>query len=1134
MSAAKESAPGIWRSLDELADTPEFRDFTAKEFPGFANVYEELGEAELLADPQSPALNRRQFVALSAAAMGLAGLSGCRRPELPILPYSQTPDFVIPGLPLYFATSMPRPGGCFPILVESHEGRPTKIEGHPQHPASLGASDAFAQASILDLYSPDRSPDVLHKGKVKSWEEFDLFAAVHFADLKKKQGEGLRFLIEDNPSPALRLLREHIKEKFPQAVWHVYEPIGGGNSLAGTKIATGHALVVSPRFERALRVLSLDCDFLGLDGDSVRNGQGFAERRRIFAVVRYGNDLASSVNRLYVLENTYTVTGALADHRLRIPAAHVIDYAVGLAREIAVQKGVTFPPALKAALDKAPAPGVIIPEAGLREVAADLAAFPGRSLIVAGERQPPLVHALTCFLNDALKNTGSTVEYRPAVAEENQSIEELAKAIVETKVKSLVIIGGNPAFNAPADIGFGVALETVPTVIRLGMFLDETSEKSTWRLPLAHYLEAWGDAETADGTYSMIQPLIAPLHRGRSALEFLILISNFDKAASYDDAKTKAYALVKMAFAKRTGKEDELSFKRFIHEGFAPDSARPAVKPALNAQAIADAVAKYVPPQTVSASNLEVSFHADSSLLDGRFAWNGWLLELPNPISKLVWDNAALVSPRTAAYLRVQTGDLLRITAAGPASVTPAITANRSITIPAFILPGQADHTISLMLGYGKLRPSRVEGGGGFDVYPIRTTHGLHFNRVVVAKTAERYDLVATQEHGTIPTDKENDIIRDYALDDYLERSRDSAENPEKAHAEDDPRTRFQWGYDVSDYKDAGPAMKDIKRIALQTADDLSFPQRLNGAMQWGMVIDLNTCTGCSACVVACQAENNIPIVGKGEVKLHREMHWISLHRYFMQAKGPVRGGLEQSPADDPSIVAQPMMCQQCEAAPCESVCPVNAAVHSPEGLNLQVYNRCIGTRYCSNNCPYKARRFNWFDFNKRRPDQLRVPTPFSEAGMPETLKMQKNPEVTVRMRGVMEKCTYCVQRIERAKIGAKVLAIKAGDDKADTPATTDSNQEYRQGYAVRQLDGVSQIIVPDGIIKTACAQACPTGAIVFGNVRDQSSRVHQLKNLKYAPDYLVLGSLNTKPRTSYLPRLRNLNPRMHQQEESS
>ncbi len=1091
-----------------------------REFPGFTNVYED--EAELPVEQISNLFSRRQFLASSTIA-ALAAASGCRRPDLKILPHGQTPDNLTPGMPTFYATSMPKPGGCFPILVETHDGRPTKIEGHPTHPASMGGCDVFTQASIYDLYSPDRSKEVLKRnaeGRLvpSTWEAFDAFAATHFAELRKKEGEGLAFLLEDNPSPALRLLREHMKERFPKAVWVVFEPVGNMNETHGAYafdlpgmvkedrkegVVRG-ALTAVHHFEKAKRIVSLNCDFLGLDGNSVANARAFAEGRR-----STGNAGAKEPNRLYVVESTYTVTGSMADHRLRLPDAYVTDYAAALAKEIATLLGEKVPAAVRDALNQVPVRNADISQSWIKEVAADLVAYAGKGLVLTCNRNKlPAPHLFCRFINEILGNTGVTIEYRQIDLDDMLSWHRLTSQAgpnLEMKYDTLVIIGGNPSFNSSAGaLGIGRNLTKFATIIRFGQYVDETSDIAAWHLPMSHYLESWGDAECEDGTYCSIQPMISPLHASRSSLEFLIQISGWDKATTHADAKVKTYALLHESFKKRTGNEDELAFKQFIQEGFVKNSDRKKIAPKLKVEELVSEFRHAWATMAITDGEFEISFRPDYRLYDGRFAWNSWLLELPDPVTKLVWDNAALISPKAADALKVKTGDVLEI--------SNPIVWGGALRIPAFILPGQADETITVNFGFGKQRIGRVPAGGGFDVYPFRSLKSF-CTAASVKKTNETYDLVTTQEHGTIPAEKKHEIIREHSVHDH---------HPAHEHQHDDPKSRFQWGYDQSKYKDAAQDDRDLKRIALQQAEDVSYPQRLDGDMQWGMVIDLNTCTGCSACVIACQAENNIPVVGKHEVKLNREMHWISVHRYFTSTKGEVHGGLEQSPADDPGIITQPMMCQHCEAAPCESVCPVNAAVHSPEGLNLQVFNRCIGTRYCSNNCPYKARRFNWFDFNKRRLDELRVPTPFSEAGMPETLKMQKNPEVTVRMRGVMEKCTYCIQRIERAKIGAKVLAIKAGADKPDAVAPA---SPYEAGYDIQIIDGVPRIVVPDGIIKTACEQACPSQAITFGNLRDKNSRVYKLKNT--GDDYLVLGSLNTKPRTSYLPRLRNPNPKM-------
>jgi MoCo/4Fe-4S cofactor protein with predicted Tat translocation signal len=1156
------TSQGYWRSLNELEQTPEFQAFAKQEFPGFANVYESLGEAEI----EEGGLNRRTFMALSAAGLGLAGMAGCRRPDLQILPYSQTPENVSPGLPTFFATSIPRPNGAFPILVESHEGRPTKIEGNPKHPASLGSTDTYAQASVLDLYSPDRSKEVKRKGQISKWEDFDAYLTGLSAALKGTQGKGLAFLSEASTSPSIAKLKEVVAKEFPQSTFHVYEPITSA-AVAGSLTAFGKAVTPKYSFEKAKRVLSLDADFCELDGNVI-TARGYAKSRRApddsaFEEHdhKHGKDDKHDhhhdhweMSRLYIVESTYSSTGTMADHRLRLPVTHVVDYVIALAKHLVAQTGVNVPASVKAAIEKAPVNKLDVPEKWIKEVATDFLAHKGSSLIVAGYKQPALVHAITAFLNETLGNIDKTVEYVAAPKSE-KTIQDL----VATKdINTLIILGGNPVFNAPAELNFAEFLKAIPNIVRLGYFEDETSavlaRGDSWHLPLSHFLESWGDSESFDGTYNSIQPLIAPLFNTRSVAEFLILLTGYEGATSYSLAKTKVYDLVKQTFVLKSGKSDEISFKRFLHEGFLADSAKKPEKVGVAADSLAEKLNAHKAPATVSDASPEVVLQADYSIYDGRFATNGWLMELPDPITKLVWDNAAYISKGTAEKFGLKNNDVIKVTVG-----------SKSIEIPVFMLPGQANNSITVSLGYGRaaegsqlrLKNIPTEQVGGVNAYPIRTTTDPYFALAKIEKTGKTYSLVTTQEWGVIPEGRDS-IIKEYttAAYDHLvhgahehhEAPKVEAKEGEKkeeahegghGHAHENFKEHFQYGYAVAKAKPAK------ERIRL----DVAYPAKLDGHHQWGMVIDLNACTGCSACVVACQSENNIPIVGKNEVKRNREMHWIRLDRYFSfkdltdnpdepltegKEKPETKNGLEiaQTQLDDSRIVHQPMMCQQCEAAPCEAVCPVNATVHSPEGLNLQVYNRCIGTRYCSNNCPYKVRRFNWFDFNRRQLDSLRVPTflgdineqtqsgnseSISPKGVPETLKMQKNPDVTVRIRGVMEKCTYCIQRIERSKIGSKVLASKANYAKPENPK--------KAGYDVGTVDGELKVYVPDGNVVTACAQACPSQAIVFGNVNDESSRVYKLKQRE--ADYLVLGEYNTKPRTSYLPRLRNLNPKM-------
>jgi molybdopterin-containing oxidoreductase family iron-sulfur binding subunit len=1195
--------PSYYRSLEQLAGTPEFRAFAAAEFPGFANVYESLGVAEPTdADPEAAGLDRRKFLALSAAALGMAGLAGCRRPEIPILPFAAVPDeqvgHVVHGKPTFYATSIPRPGGALPVLVESHDGRPTKIEGNPQHPCSLGSTDAHAQASVLDLYSPDRVmsekyPGVMEGRAPRKWEDFDRFARSESEKLAKDKGKGFYVLTEQVSSPAVRALRDAIKDKLSQASWHSYEAIDTSEALKGAEMAFGAKLVARYRFDKAERILALDSDFLGTDADSVFYSLSFAEKRKdpradLTLEQKLKFSLIATTSRLYVVESTYTVTGTMADHRLRLPASQIGAYLVALAKELKTAHGAQLKKvdALPAALPNVPA----FEAKWVKVVAKDFAEHPGKSIIVVGPRQPAWVHALAHAINDALGNYMGLAHLARALSKGatplpftaefhdpppellDKSLKELAADMAAGKVGTLLIVGGNPVFNAPADLRFADELQKVSKKLRLGLFFDHTSEKCDWHLPLAHFLEGWGDTEAGDGSLCCVQPLLAPLNSGkaggddtappprggRTVLEVLALLAQTGAdgkpLGAYSAAQKAAYGFVRKAFSDRSGialtdPNFDTAFNRYKQLGFFPVDADKAKALGFEKP---DEKARKPKPVTARPSvirwdataptkdALEVTFHASYSLGDGRGAMNPWLQEMPDPITKVVWDNAAVISPATAAEFGITQGDLVEVRVE-----------DRAVTLPAFVLPGQADYSVALAFGqYGEMRISHVPQGGGTDVFPLRRSHALHTaTGAKLKKTGGKGDLVTTQEHGVIPEGR--DIVREEDVaappkkhsrpinpfEHVVDGTKIDYGNSHEPHGpkigippdghitEGALKKEFQGGYG-NQQQGKAPAKQKQERFPL----DLARPELLDSQFQWGMVIDLAACTGCSSCVIACQAENNIPVVGKHEVARNREMHWIRIDRYFT------------GPSDEPNIVSQPVACVHCEAAPCEQVCPVNAAVHSNEGLNLLVYNRCIGTRYCSNACPYKVRRFNWFDFNKRRLDELRVPTPFAsggtslgDTGVPETLKMQKNPDVTVRMRGVMEKCTYCIQRIERGKYGAKIAAAEVAQDRrtietdaAFKPADG-SASAYKKPKNPRaagyDLDAIGRVIVPDGVIVTACAAACPTQAITFGNTLDPQSKVAKLKARE--SEYLLLGELNTKPRTSYLPRVRNLNPDM-------
>jgi molybdopterin-containing oxidoreductase family iron-sulfur binding subunit len=927
---------------------------------------------------------------------------------------------------------MPRAGTAFPVVVESHEGRPTKIEGNPKHPDSGGASDAQAQASVLDLYDPDRSSVVLHDGRPSSWREFDSYSDIHFTAIRERQGKGLHFLCEDIASPSLDLLREHLQAVMPEARWHVFEPVSHDNIRAGTQLAFGEPLSLRYRFDRARVVLALDCDFLGLEEDGVRHLRGFAQARLL-------NEAEVRMSRLYAVENQYTVTGGMADHRLRLPASHVAAYTLLLARELLLSDPVVpSPRSPQAALREAVAssrPSVALEPRWVREVAADLRAHAGKSLVIAGRRQPPFVHALAHALNSALGNLGQTIElHKRPPGPHAATLAELAHAIGQGQVETLVILGGNPAFSAPVDIDFASLMPRVEHTIRLGTHVDETSQHAAWHLPAAHYLESWGDARTADGTIVPIQPLIDPLFDGRTVLEVVARLIRFET--------TKPHEIVRRAFRRASRSSEagfELAWREFLHAGMLAGSAYPFASPNLRWEAVAGAVNGPEPaPRPLSIDGFELVFDRDTKVGDGRFANNAWLQEVPDAITKLAWDNAAIISPGSARELGVETGDMIRLELLG-----------RSLEIPALVAPGQADYSVSLALGYGRTTIGRVGVGVGFDAYRLRTAAAPDIAvGLKITRLGHKHPLACTAHHFTV---EGRDLVREATA--------------------------------------AGAHASEALTPATEKDHDIHTPPELDGEHQWGMAIDLNTCVGCNACVVACQSENNIPVVGKDEVARGREMHWIRIDRYFSGVEG------------DPELVHQPVACMQCESAPCEVVCPVNATVHSDEGLNLMVYSRCIGTRYCMNNCPYKVRRFNFFNYNERPLDELWL-GPLATEGMAETLKMQKNPDVTVRMRGVMEKCTYCVQRIEKAKIAARVTAGASG------PAP-----------------------MPDGTIVPACAQACPAQAIVFGDLSDPASKISQIK--KQPRNYTLLGELNTRPRTSYLARLRNPNPMMGTAERS-
>ena len=1001
-----------WRSPGQLENSPESRDFLEREFP--------KGASEL---PEG--VTRRDMMTLMAASLSLAGLAGCRRPVEHIVPYVNAPEDVVPGVPRYYATTMPFGRSAYGLIVESHEGRPTKIEGNPAHPSTLGASSTRIQASVLGLYDPERSQTVRLKGEAKAWSDFvtawGQIAQAHEAD----GGAGLAVLSECFSSPSLARLSSELRARYPRMQWATYEAVSDENRLAGLRSATGRDLDLTLRIDQASVILALDADPLLTDLEMIRHTRGFAAGRRAGAS-------GGTMNRLYAVEGVYSLTGAMADHRLRLESRQIAPFLAALATRLVPQAAGAANPA---------GSGVAGVDARwIDALAKDLLANRGTGLIVAGDRQPAAVHAAVCALNTSLGNTGKTVSYyetKDAALPSASALTSLVSAMNAGAIKTLVVLGGNPVFDAPADLDFAAAMTKVPDSIALGHSVDETSVKATWHIPRAHYLESWGDARAAGGTLSVVQPLILPLFGGRTSVEVLGLMVGGKERPGYDIVQETWKPILGEA-------EFDRKWNRVLHDGVLSGSELPEVVPDLTAERQAELVGAVgrlraeASAGSGAGSGLEIVFLPSSSLHDGRFANDGWLQELPDPLTKLTWDNPALVSPKTAETLGVANQDVVRLDYAG-----------RSLELPVWILPGMADGVVALTLGYGRVRAGRIGSGVGFNTFTVRASQAAGFDSgVSLTKLGRTYPLSATQEHGSM---EGRPVVRESTLTELRSKLAAGTQPAEGAHAEAAP------GAPKGEGGVYGVFEEEPEHFSLWKAHEY------DKGHQWGMTIDLNSCIGCNACMVACQSENNIPVVGKAQVAKGREMHWIRIDRYFAG-----------EPSGSPEVVFQPIPCMQCEDAPCEQVCPVAATVHNAEGLNVMAYNRCIGTRYCSNNCPYKVRRFNFFNYTKDTPN---------------VLKLVMNPDVTVRARGVMEKCTYCTQRINRVKIDAKL-----------------------GGREVR-----------DGDVKTACQQACPASAIEFGDLLDLSSRVVKAK--ADPRNYALLEELNTKPRTTYLAKVRNPNP---------
>jgi MoCo/4Fe-4S cofactor protein with predicted Tat translocation signal len=1013
-----------WKNLDELAETPAFHELMREEFPRQAGANEWVD-----------AVSRRGFLKVMGASLALAGLAGCtKQPDEPIYPYIKQPEDLVLGKPMYFATAYPFPTGAIPVLVKSDSFRPIKVDGNPEHPMSKGKSDAFTQATLLDLYDPDRSQHVLYRGHTSAWGDFQQAFAT--AAKKLDGGQGLYFLSETITSPTLASQWKQVQQAYPQAKLIQWEPVNRDSSRAASKAAFGSYTDAQYKLEAADVILSLDADFLGgiAHPGFLPLAAGYAERHRY--------EEGKTPNRLYVVETMPTVTGFKAEHRLAMKPSEITRFAQALAG--------------------GSGEGSWTPEqtAFLKAVQKDLQASGGKCVVIPGEQASPAVHAAAHALNASLGAIGKTVIYtetiNPMPTEQVAELKSLVADMNAGKVQWLVVLGVNPIYSAPSDLHFADAYKNIPMTVHLGTHADETAVVSNWHINKAHYLESWSDARAYDGTISIIQPMIDPLYAGRSAHDVLQALLDDPQASAYDAVIANAKTYIKGDFAA--------GWRKALHDGWVEGTAFTAKADGAGKSAVASF------PSSATASGLEISFRPDPSLYDGRFSNVGWLQELPKQVTNLSWDNAALMSMATMADLKLVESDPVEIEFNG-----------REVIAPALMAPGHPDGAITVHLGLGRgVEAGRVGAGVGFDAYQIRTSDApLYLTGATAKKVPGTYDLCITKVHniehrGSFAQHdlekplSDNEGVYSLAGHEAMERAiiryatlAEVKKNPNFAHEDGASGALI----DKVGYSPQGEIIeKDNSFFPNSWNYEKQDPASLKIQNAWGMAIDLNSCVGCNACIVSCYAENNIPVVGREQVKVGRNMQWLRIDTYF-------EGDLHA-----PKAHFQPMACQHCENAGCEQVCPVGATVHTPEGLNTMVYNRCVGTRYCSNNCPYKVRRFNFLLYSDYDT---------------ESLKFMRNPDVTVRSRGVMEKCSYCVQRIEAAKITAD-----------------------KENRAVR-----------DGEIVTACQQACPTSAITFGNINDKASKVAKLKAEER--NYQVLSDLNFRPRTTYTAGVINPNPEL-------
>lgn len=998
-----------WKSLNELAKNKEYEKFATREFPENAT---ELTDQ----------VSRRSFLRVMGASIALAGFASCRKPMQKIMPYSKQPEDIIIGRPNYYATSMPFQDVATGVVIQNNEGRPSKLEGNEEHPASMGKSSIFNQAAILGMYDPDRSRHPQFNDQKSSIDEFSTFAADYFSDT----GRNILFISEANSSPTFNRLKERTLNRFSNSDWVIYEPFGEENTLEGTNMAFGQRLRTVNHFDRANVVISLDDDFMtpSQHKNSVENARKITSSRKV-------RSTEDTMTRLYIVENNYSITGSYADHRLRLKSSEIEPFLYALAGRLSQDVG-----GLNAYSNVS---NIFSAHDWIDTLADELLSNRGESILSIGTDYSAAAHATVSAINHALNNSGQTVTYHQlphqATEGQNEAFESAVNRMTAGNYDAVVMIGTNPLLTAPSNLGFAGALANVDMKIHLSDYVDETSKVCNWHLNRAHFLETWGDGLSYTGERSIIQPQILPLFDGISEVEFLSAITEGEVQKGYDLVQETWNSYYPSNFSNR--------WERILHDGIDSDSGFQPTNVSLRNN-FSNLVNPFLSAEPLA--GMEISIKPDPKLFDGRYSNNGWLMELPDPMTKITWDNVALMSPATAESIGIPRE---RSFSSNEVPLVRINAGDESIEIAAWVQPGHADDSITLYTGYGRENIGRVADGVGVDVFPLRTSDTMLFQPAEVTAIGRKYEIACVQDHHSL---EGRDMVRSASLEEYKE-------NPDYASFES-----FH-GFKVPGLKEAQAEGDDRGPISLFTEEYGPDHQP-----QWGMAIDLNACFGCGVCTIACQAENNIPVIGKREVGRRRIMHWIRTDRYY------------EGDPDNPKVYHQPVPCMHCELAPCEQVCPVAATVHSDDGMNQMTYNRCIGTRYCANNCPFKVRRFNFFNYSKEY---------LTTGDDPEIIQMAMNPEVTVRFRGVMEKCSYCVQRVNRAKIDTR---IKTGSRKP-----------------------------PDGMVKTACQQACPADAISFGDLTDRQSVVSQDKINER--NYVLLEEINVRPRTSYLAKIRNTNP---------